>query len=658
MCFGNGQSPLRSAGRLAAAWMVLAGIGTVLHAQTPTFQGVGQLPSGTGSMCLGVSADGTMVVGEAVNSAGKTVAFSYDRTAGPPMDSLGFLDATYQKTSARDVGSDSLGTVHIAGDGLNASNKTQAFHWSGTRAGVGSFFVIPYLPNSSSNPQAFGRSLVIDPFDTVFIAGESTSSSATDSTPNEAFRYRSDLHSVLGLGYLNGGSKRSGGYGIQWSALTTTIVGWSNSKWGGGNNQAEGFVYNSNAGGSIVGDKGLDWVCGGEQWQYAAGPNGTSDTTANADNIQVQSVGTSGLDPNDIVISCGPDNQLKDQLNPSGDDIEWPNPLASNPGATSLSRYNAISPDGRYRAGRSTYPGANGLFEAGLRDTKNHDYTVNDNCGGIAFHWPLGFLSGDNYSEALGVSNGSGTQSREGLTVVGWSRQANVPGPGYANESRAFLCLIQEGLDLWFLKHQGAAPGDNGASAASQYKGMLDLKAWLVSKSIDMTGWELREARAVSDDGSVIVGWGVHDGVNEGFIVTIEPPPPTGACCVKTGFGTGGCSIEEQAHCEAPVEEGGLGGIYRGNDSVCGVNNANCNFCGEMWADTDEDGDIDIRDFAVFQICFTGPGGGVPAGCSCFDRYVSGPSGIDTDDFIAFQNCVTGATILFDSLNPPPGCVP
>ncbi len=635
--------------RLVAVAGVLAA-GSVSLAQTPTFTGVGQLGGGTSSKCLGVSADGTLIVGEAVDSNGKTVAVLYDRVSGSPtLVSLGFTDATNQETRAADVGTDGNATVHVAGQGRNASNHLQAFHWSGNRAGTGSYFLIPYLPNSNATPQSFGRSLAVDPTNTVFIAGESSSSSATENPPNnlQAFRYRSDNQSVLALGFLGGGSKRSIALGMNWHNGATDVVGWSWSKFGGGNNQPEAFIYNSASGGSMGGDKNLDWVCGGEYWQIAAGDNGTAETAANGDNIQIHPVGTSGLNPNDVVVSCGPDNQLKDQVNPSGDDITWP--VGSSPTTSSASRYNAVSPDGRYRVGRSTYPGS-GLFEAHLRDIRNRDYNGNDNCGGIGFHWPLGFLPGDNYSEAYGVSNSAAIPSREGLVVTGWSR--HTPGSGFDNDSRAFVCFMTDGPDLYWLKHRDALPGDNGAAAATRYKGMLDLKEWLISKGIDMTGWNLWEGRAVSDDGKVIVGWGIHNGVTEGFVVTIEPPPPTGACCVKTGLGTGTCSEISQEDCQSTP-----GGTWNGPGSVCGVDNANCDFCPPLFADPDEDGDVDLDDFAYFQRCYTGPGGGVPTGCSCFDRFVDSPAGIDDDDLVKFTDCVTGPEVLF-ALNPPPACVP
>jgi hypothetical protein len=57
--------------------------------------------------------------------------------------------------------------------------------------------------------------------------------------------------------------------------------------------------------------------------------------------------------------------------------------------------------------------------------------------------------------------------------------------------------------------------------------------------------------------------------------------------------------------------------------------------------DCDGDSDIDLVDFATFQICFTGPGGGpLSAECECAD--FDGDDDIDLADFNAFQLAFTG----------------
>lgn len=62
--------------------------------------------------------------------------------------------------------------------------------------------------------------------------------------------------------------------------------------------------------------------------------------------------------------------------------------------------------------------------------------------------------------------------------------------------------------------------------------------------------------------------------------------------------------------------------------------------------DFDFDFDVDLADFLIFQVCFTGPGGGpVDPGCEPGD--LDGDDDIDLWDFVSFQGAFTGP-------NPPP----
>ena len=54
---------------------------------------------------------------------------------------------------------------------------------------------------------------------------------------------------------------------------------------------------------------------------------------------------------------------------------------------------------------------------------------------------------------------------------------------------------------------------------------MRDLRSVLVSHGVDMTGWTLIQAYAVSNDGRVIVGWGFGpDGHDEAFYARLDEP--------------------------------------------------------------------------------------------------------------------------------------
>jgi hypothetical protein len=70
--------------------------------------------------------------------------------------------------------------------------------------------------------------------------------------------------------------------------------------------------------------------------------------------------------------------------------------------------------------------------------------------------------------------------------------------------------------------------------------------------------------------------------------------------------------------------------------------------CNDPRFDTEPDGDVDQDDFAELQKCFTGPGGGVPAGCGCFDWNPGtgeGDGDIDTEDWGLFEICASGPGI-------------
>jgi hypothetical protein len=77
--------------------------------------------------------------------------------------------------------------------------------------------------------------------------------------------------------------------------------------------------------------------------------------------------------------------------------------------------------------------------------------------------------------------------------------------------------------------------------------------------------------------------------------------------------------------------------------------------CNTPWADADGDSDVDLQDYAQFQLCYTGsgdPGGVFDANdCQCFDR--NQDSDVDNLDFLGFVNCGTRSNVAWQST---PGC--
>ena len=77
--------------------------------------------------------------------------------------------------------------------------------------------------------------------------------------------------------------------------------------------------------------------------------------------------------------------------------------------------------------------------------------------------------------------------------------------------------------------------------------------------------------------------------------------------------------------------------------------------CPYPFADADHDTDVDQEDFGAFQICYTGPTGGVPTGCGCFDRDKDG--NVNDLDFTAFADCFTEANVPWGQALTP-SCTP
>ncbi|HOW19468.1 MAG TPA: dockerin type I repeat-containing protein, partial [Phycisphaerae bacterium] len=57
--------------------------------------------------------------------------------------------------------------------------------------------------------------------------------------------------------------------------------------------------------------------------------------------------------------------------------------------------------------------------------------------------------------------------------------------------------------------------------------------------------------------------------------------------------------------------------------------------------DFDNDGDVDLTDFALFQICFNGPNSAPGPKCAVNADF-DGDGDVDLADFAAFQKCFNG----------------
>jgi probable HAF family extracellular repeat protein len=168
--------------------------------------GLGDLPGGDfSSRAYGVSGDGTVVVGESTSASGNTAAFRW--TAQDGMVSVGGLPG-HAFSVATAVSAD--GTV-VVGHSSTDAGPGEAFRWTAAEGIVG----LGILPGGASS-QAYG------------VAGDGTVVVGASSTAQgyEAFRWTAQ-EGIVGLGHLGapGGRFFSGAYGV--SADGTVIVGQS-----------------------------------------------------------------------------------------------------------------------------------------------------------------------------------------------------------------------------------------------------------------------------------------------------------------------------------------------------------------------------------------------------------------------------------------------
>jgi probable HAF family extracellular repeat protein len=321
----------------------------------------------------------------------------------------------------------------------------------------------------------------------------------------EAFRWSAD-DGIQGLGFLPGGPyARSGANAV--SADGTTIVGQSISS----NSMSEAFRWTAGGGMQPLGD-----LPGGNFESQALG--------ASADGSVVVGYGISA------------DGQEAFRWTAAG----GMQGLGDLPGGDYLSVAQAVSADGSVVAGIGTWG-------AGWADQQ------------YAFRWTAA-----EGMESLGVlpeapaqtSRGYGV-SADGNVVVGWS---SSPNGNYNYQAEAFRWTAATGMrglgDLpggYFDSWAWAASADGavivGTSLTELYNeafiwdashGMRHLQTVLETEyGLDLTGWTLEYASAISPDGLAIAGWGINpSGWREAWLAAI-PPVLLGDvnCDGSVGFG-------------------------------------------------------------------------------------------------------------------------
>ena len=291
--------------------------------QAATFQGLGDLPGGgVQGYAIGVSADGTTVVGHSLSAAGDE-AFRWTADSGI----VGLGDFPLGAFDSFATMASNAGTV-VVGYGTLAS-LYRPFRWTSAEGMVD----LGDLPGGGANGFATGMSA-----DASVICGQSSSASGT-----EAFRWTA-TGGMVGLGDLPGGAFDSSAWGV--SADGTAVIGDGTTAAG-----REAFIWTS-AGGLVP----LGFLPGGGSYSGAHG---------------VSNGGTFVVGASDST-NTTPGNGEAYRWSAAGGMVG----LGDLPGGTFNSFANGVSADGRVVVGGSdTSSGTQAMFwtsQCGMRNLKEY----------------------------------------------------------------------------------------------------------------------------------------------------------------------------------------------------------------------------------------------------------------------------------------------
>jgi probable HAF family extracellular repeat protein len=307
------------------------------------------------------------------------------------------------------------------------------------------------------------------------------SSSTESGTSYEAFRWTSET-GMIPLGDLPGNAYTSFAQAI--SADGSTIVGYSVSALGN-----EAF-----------------------RWTQATGMVGLGDLPGGSFSI-ANAVSADGK----VVVGSGTSSS-------SGSGFEafrWTTadgliPMGDLPGGSFDSRASAISADGSVIAGQGI----------SSRGTEAYRWTAATGMVG------LGDLPGGSFgSIAYGIS-------ADGTTILGYGSSTNSSHEAFRwRAETGFVPLGFIPCDTWSIARAASADGsvvvgDPQSTACGcvfiwdQQHGIRDLSNVLMNDySLDVAGWQLCRATAVSLDGNTLVGYGINpSGQTEAWLANIAPP--------------------------------------------------------------------------------------------------------------------------------------
>ncbi|MEL7473223.1 MAG: hypothetical protein AAGK04_07895 [Planctomycetota bacterium] len=357
------------------------------------------------------------------------------------------------------------------------------------------------LPGGVSESRAFGVNA-----DGSVVVGLSRSS-----TGIEAFRWTS-VSGIDGLGDLAGGAAFSRASGVDGSG--DVVVGWSE-----GANGLEAF-----------------------RWTSDAGMQGLGDLAGGAFESVAQDINVDG----DVIVGWSRSSQGREAFRwTSAGGLEG---LGALPSGGFYSAAFGVSADGQRVVGQSqSQPGP--AFEA-FRGTT---------FGGLE---GLGDFDGGDFESLAFDTNADGSvvvgygESDQGFVAFRWTAEdglvslGDLPGGDFESTAKGV------NADGSVIVGHGEAPEGRRAIIWTETLGFRDLANVLSNEfALNLDGWTLTEATAISANGLAIVGYGLNpEGDTEAWIATIPPLLPEPAefatgnfTALGTTFGPGGSILDQSS---------------------------------------------------------------------------------------------------------------
>ena len=317
--------------------------------------------------------------------------------------------------------------------------------------------------------------------------------------------FSSEAYGVSAGGSVVVGMSGSRGLGFRWTAgQMTPLVNWPAAA-SALAVTADGSVIVGDSNASGTGWKACRWVDGIVDWLGGLNPSSSSRACDVSD---------------DGSIVVGWAYSATDMHA-----VRWENGQIETLGLPAGGRANGVSADGSVIVGT----GSNAAF----RWVDHHITWLGDLPGGTVFSQATN-VSADG---VVVVGSSVGTS---GMEAVRWENGIMTPLGELAGGNYGSVAFAASG-DGSVIVGTSAVSGGNGAFIWDEPSGIQSLQDVLTSDfGLDLTGWQLTYASAISPDGLAIAGWGVNPAGNtEAWLATLPEPVPLPSALLLGSIGLG-----------------------------------------------------------------------------------------------------------------------